>query len=409
MKNRLQTSRGKLWLFRVIAIMIGTCLALVAAEIGVRLYEQARVGTISDLKAGGGAGGEELRLVDIFQPSDNKRLIYEHAPSVEGKLVGVQVRTNSDGFYDPERAKPKPQGVFRIAAAGDSNLFGWGVPTEARSTTLLENFLNSSMTSGTQTTSGTIRFEVLNFGVIGYNTVLEAEQFRSVVLPYQPDVYLLLFTPSNDAIAPSFLQKRGAALMMRRLALLDHLRAAFRLKPRDEGRDGLYLAGPQIAEEYQFAVGAENCKKALAQISRDAAKAGVPAVFMPIFFFPPRPELVSEDNVSSAIVENPNFSIEAMRWAQELDFVFSDTRPAVEALLKEKGITWRDLWIDPAREDIHPGVAYHALLAREMYRSLVENELLPDSSARRARLDADLAEWQLLIDNALTSSTANRD
>lgn len=98
----------------------------------------------------------------------------------------------------------KPKQTFRILVLGDSITFGWGVKKEEAFPQRLEDMLNNS--------SSEIKFEVINFGFAGMNTIYELELLTSRGLnpetwrpdaryrglAYQPDLILLEYT-TNDA------------------------------------------------------------------------------------------------------------------------------------------------------------------------------------------------------------------
>jgi hypothetical protein len=54
----------------------------------------------------------------------------------------VEYRTNDLGFRDRPRAAARPPGIYRVLLYGDSQVFGWGIPMEARFSNLLENHLS---------------------------------------------------------------------------------------------------------------------------------------------------------------------------------------------------------------------------------------------------------------------------
>ncbi len=56
-------------------------------------------------------------------------LLWEHAPGARQEQ-GVEVHINSLGLRGPEPRLPKPAGVRRILAVGDSTVYGFGVPLE---------------------------------------------------------------------------------------------------------------------------------------------------------------------------------------------------------------------------------------------------------------------------------------
>lgn len=87
------------------------------------------------------------------------------------------VRFNRHGFRDREFG-PRPPGVFRIVAVGDSFTFGNGVAAGARYSALLEQALGNG-------------FEVLNLGTPGFNTPEIAATLRSPVPSLQPDFVLV--------------------------------------------------------------------------------------------------------------------------------------------------------------------------------------------------------------------------
>jgi lysophospholipase L1-like esterase len=119
-----------------------------------------------------------------FQVSESPILAYElKADFVDPVRPGF--RTNSGRLWGPERAIPKPPGVFRIALVGDSVVEGYGLGhMEETIGSQLQRLLRGN-------------FEVLSAGVRGYNTRAEVELVRLRVLPYQPDLVILVFVPND--------------------------------------------------------------------------------------------------------------------------------------------------------------------------------------------------------------------
>lgn len=94
-------------------------------------------------------------------------------------------QTNSYGFREREFAVPKPDGVCRVMALGDSFTWGKGVWLEDRYTTLTEVYLNQHYPNR--------KFEVLSFGFPGAHTTKEKDslaQYKDIV---QPDLVTLGF------------------------------------------------------------------------------------------------------------------------------------------------------------------------------------------------------------------------
>lgn len=94
-----------------------------------------------------------------------------------------EVRRNALGFRERKFARNKPPNVFRIAVIGDSFTFGQGVAEGERYTNLLEVELNRE--------AGPYRFEVLNFGRPGAQTIDHIEILDRSALDSQPDFILL--------------------------------------------------------------------------------------------------------------------------------------------------------------------------------------------------------------------------
>jgi len=101
------------------------------------------------------------------------------------------MKINSRKLRDREYSRMKPENVFRIVCLGDSVTLGWGVRLEDTFVKKLEGLLN--------VTASLSKFEVINAGVGGYNTVQEASFFRSEVQQLDEIDHVLLFFTVNDA------------------------------------------------------------------------------------------------------------------------------------------------------------------------------------------------------------------
>jgi hypothetical protein len=93
----------------------------------------------------------------------------------------THVHLNHFGFREREFPAQKPSGIYRIAVVGDSFTFGQGIEEPDRFTNRLERTLNR----------GGRRFEILNFGRPGANTIDEVQMFKEVVIGIHPDFVLL--------------------------------------------------------------------------------------------------------------------------------------------------------------------------------------------------------------------------
>jgi len=96
----------------------------------------------------------------------------------------VPYETNSQGFRDKERKFDKTGNLTRIIVLGDSHAEGWGVKFQDMWQVLLENKLGD-------------KFEVVNFGVRGYDIIQEYRQFLQVGVKYHPDIVIQMLN-AND-------------------------------------------------------------------------------------------------------------------------------------------------------------------------------------------------------------------
>jgi len=170
-------------------VLASTLLALTAAEVAIRVLD---IGPL---------------LVAVhehnYQLSANPLLGYELKP---GSTDGDAVTVNADGMRDHEYSVAKPASTFRIAMIGDSVAFGLGVTGSETVSSKLETLLSQHF-SGEE-----LRFEVLNFGVTGYNATQIIENLRSRALKYGPDLVLYLYC-LNDPEEYSFEMEHLLALM----------------------------------------------------------------------------------------------------------------------------------------------------------------------------------------------------
>lgn len=100
------------------------------------------------------------------------------------------IRTNSLGLRSAEIMQPKPAGVVRIVALGDSVTFGWGLRAEDAYPSQLAGLL--------ATLRPDQRYEVINAGVSGYGTWQELRWLQTDGLALQPDI-IVVQVHLNDA------------------------------------------------------------------------------------------------------------------------------------------------------------------------------------------------------------------
>ncbi len=129
------------------------------------------------------------------RPGTLPGLEYELAPDADVIVGETRVTTNSLGMRGPETTVEKPDGVYRIAAIGDSYTFGMGVNDEDCLPAQLDRALNRHGPPGR-------RFEVLNFGASGYSTRDEAIVLRHRALAFDPDLILVTYVLNDPELHP---------------------------------------------------------------------------------------------------------------------------------------------------------------------------------------------------------------
>jgi len=184
---------------RLALLLLSLFVALLLAEAGVRLWFRAHGGE-SDfhsalLRARGAPTRGAFTLIQLVQASPVPDVVYELRPGLEGTFRNQTVRTNGLGLRGPDVTREKPAGTRRIAVLGDSNTFGWGVGEGEPYTQLVQQALDKTGR----------RFEVLNFGVPGYNTTMEVATYESKAAAFSPDLVIIHFI-GNDLDLPHFMQ-----------------------------------------------------------------------------------------------------------------------------------------------------------------------------------------------------------
>lgn len=146
-----------------------------------------------------------LNLVDrangfprsLFMSADDPGLSYQMRPGVRGRVRGVEVRTNQLGFRGPEINAERPSGTHRVVILGDSVTFGFRMPEEEIFPSLMAQQLDATTgrsPTGASPTSGSAEpsWEILNFGVEGYNTQAELQVLRTKGLRVDPQTVVLV-------------------------------------------------------------------------------------------------------------------------------------------------------------------------------------------------------------------------
>jgi hypothetical protein len=187
---------------------------------------------------------------------------------------------NTAGYRDLDRAVPKPPGVRRVLALGDSFTWGASIEFEDGWTQRLERALTRRRREP---------WEVVNVALPGMNTVDQRAQLDTEGFAYQPDVVLLAFVlnDSEDAQAAEtrraedWIQARRASpSVLDRSALLRLVRGRLRATAENHRR----VAGYRSMYE-DTAPGWKASKEALRAMGAACRARGVPfvVVIFPLF------------------------------------------------------------------------------------------------------------------------------
>jgi hypothetical protein len=176
----------------------------------------------------------------IYRRSSNPYLRYELIP--HSKVNNISI--NSDGFRGPEYLVPKAKNAFRIIMLGDSETFSYMLAQKDALANQLEALLNKN--------SSSLYYEVLNFGVEGYNTLQELEQLKTKGLKYHPDLIILNYCLNDPEPGEYYFNK---TFLMRHTALVRYFtyrikkamikRERKKLKLRNEVDHYFYLHQPK--------------------------------------------------------------------------------------------------------------------------------------------------------------------
>ena len=152
---------------KIILLLLGILAALLISEIIVRCFRLAPVML-------------DFNIMYNFQFVENPKICYKIKP-----LTGKNI--NSEGFRNKEVSLKKDKNLVRIIMLGDSITFGSFVKQSESFPEVLERILNTK----SKIMSLPFSYDVMNFGVGGYNIVSEVEILKTYGLKYKPDIVVL--------------------------------------------------------------------------------------------------------------------------------------------------------------------------------------------------------------------------
>jgi hypothetical protein len=167
------SQRIKKWTGTLLLIVFGFGLALVIADVGIRIANH---------------------WYPYFYCYDDYRG-WGLNPGAHGwyRREGVAyIRINRDGFRGRDYPKAKPPGVIRVAVLGDSYVEAIQVPEDKTFTAVIGRILADCPALKDK------RIEAINFGVDGYGTAQELVALQRKVWAYSPDIVVLAVFLGND-------------------------------------------------------------------------------------------------------------------------------------------------------------------------------------------------------------------
>lgn len=116
---------------------------------------------------------------------------YQLKPNFSGKTHKAELKINSYGLRDYERAISAGDETYRIAVFGDSVTFGIGVKLEETFSKILEKKLNSFFHP--------LPIQLFNMGIGSYNTVQEYYYLTESYDRLMPHMVIFEYTAGNDS------------------------------------------------------------------------------------------------------------------------------------------------------------------------------------------------------------------
>lgn len=152
----------------IILVIVGLISTLLMLELIVRKFNSAP---------------SIIENVGAYRLVDNPKIVYGLTPGA--KLYGEIM--NKQGYRGADFVIQKSANVIRIAMLGDSVTEGMRIPSEKTFSYKLEVLLKQKASEQ----KSNLKYEVMNFGIGGYNLEAEAELLRTDVLKYSPDIVIL--------------------------------------------------------------------------------------------------------------------------------------------------------------------------------------------------------------------------
>ncbi len=338
---------------------------MVSAEIGIRIrayYEDKRLFSefVKYTERHPLPSGSEAGLGNMIRPVINDRIIYELLPGLSVRYAGTEVTTNSGGFRGHDRSKGKNANTIRIVGLGDSIMFGQGVADGGNYLSLLERLLAQNYKGK--------KWEVVNTGVPGYNTVMEVETLKEKGLAYKPDIVVVGFCV-NDMSLPNFIRTKEdyftltksffVEFISQRISRVKKKFIALAFSP-EIGRGRFEDDPAKVPPLYRDMVGWDAFETELTELQEISRQNNFDVV---MFFF--IPVSGGESQLQSRVV---NLS-------KRLGFYIIDAGPSFNKYLSDNSTSWQNMFA-VSSTDGHPNAEAHRIAANVLMADMAKQGII---------------------------------
>ncbi len=285
---------------------------------------------------------------------------WENRAGWHGMYQHRTVNINNLGFRDQEDVGPKQAHERRILLLGDSITFGYDIDFKDTYGEQLEKMLNDYKRT-------TIDYRVLNSGVLGYNTVQEAELLRLKYDTVNPDLiivgYCLNDIGSMELSTARMLNVYNVSANRFNEFFMEHSATYFAITKSFHKRIAKkLLSGKDVDRFYTDRVSAEDeylqmvdALRKICTIARGLNCPVILAVFPTELQFGSKPESFERQRRLGTVVKGIN-----LYWL--------DLSSSYEAHISEK------LFLND--DTVHPNPRGHYLAANEIFQLIKENGFL---------------------------------
>jgi hypothetical protein len=323
-------------IYPILALVFSLAIALVGAEIFIRLISQYhRTYSIEMLRY-----SNQLKV-----PSSTPGLSHVHKKNQLAELMGVSIKTNDLGARSESMNTLKDSRL--LAFYGGSITLGWGVPPDRTFSSLVVSKLNDSLGA---------HFQPINFGVGNYNLESSLRLLLETSKQYDGEHFFVCVYPDDFAAK----NQGGNSYFFRHSYLGNFLFYRFHqiLNP--------LLQDSEKSQEPSHEAALSNVLHGLIFQTHEyltSRGAGLSFVFLPSLL------LGGENNVEGKKLA------EFSQLAKELNFSIFDIRGAFAKLNDKKS-----LWV--AQDDPHPNELGHQLIANAIFDILIQEKNRDQTTSR---------------------------